>query len=135
MIYILPTLVVILVMVGSLRLMGRLWWCKCRRLDAWATGADCYSQHLFDPWTVSHFGHGICMYGCFRGFLIDHTVGLAIFLALLTEAAWEVVENTPYVIKAYRRSGDKGYHGDSITNACGDLLACLAGALLTSLFV
>lgn len=123
------------VMVICLRLMGRPWWCKCRRLRPWATGADCYSQHLFDPWTVSHIGHGICVYGAFRGFLVGYPVSLAIALTLATEIIWEVLENTTFVISTYRRAGDKAYFGDSITNSCGDVLACAAGALFTSLFV
>ena len=124
-----------LTMIAALRLMGRPWHCKCGRLDLWATGASHYSHHLFDPWTVTHIGHGIFFYGCFRGFLVDHQYTVAIVATIALEAAWEVLENTHWVIEAYRRSGDEAYIGDSVVNSLGDLLACFVGALGTSWFV
>ncbi len=122
-------------MVLILRFMGRPWWCDCGSYRPYTTGTKHYSQHLFDPWTVSHFGHGIFFYGTFRGFMTTHDWTTAVLLTLTVEAAWETIENTRWAINAYRRSGDKFYYGDSVLNSLGDLLACLAGALLTGWFV
>ena len=49
-------------------------------------------------------------------------------LAVLLEAAWEIFENTNYVINRYREATAAiGYTGDSIVNSMGDILACAAG--------
>jgi len=115
--------------------MGRPWWCKCNKLTLWAIGTTHYSQHLFDPWSVTHFGHGIFIYGCVRGVMKNYSKMCAIIITIIIETIWEIVENTPWVINGYRLSGDIDYCGDSIINSCGDLIVCTIGAILTSFFV
>ncbi len=123
-------------MILVLWLMKRPWRCGCKSWwRPYTTGTKHYSQHLLDPWSVSHVGHGIFFYGTFRGFMTTHDWTTALLLSLSVEAVWEVVENTPWAIAAYRRSGDRFYYGDSILNSVGDLAVCLAGALLTGWFV
>src|SRR4030095_5978287 len=42
--------------------------------------------------------------------------------------AWEIVENTPAVIAAYRKTTlAAGYTGDTIANSLADVVACLLG--------
>ena len=122
-------------MVLVLRLMGRPWWCECGSWKIYATGHRHYSQHLVDPWTFTHYGHGIFFFGTFHGFMPGYGWATAALLSLSAEAVWEVLENTPWVVKAYRRCGDRFYYGDSVANSLGDLAACLCGILSTSVFV
>lgn len=122
-------------LVTVLRIMGRPWRCPCKGGQVFSPGEEHYSMHLFDAWSVSHFGHGMFFYAAFRGFLVERSWFLSVALAVAFEAVWEVIENTPYVIGVYRRSGDRLYRGDSVINSVGDVLACLAGALTVGMFV
>jgi hypothetical protein len=54
-----------------------------------------------------------------------------LWLALAIEAAWEIVENTSWVIGRYREAtAGLGYTGDSVLNSFGDLLACILGIVV-----
>jgi hypothetical protein len=54
-----------------------------------------------------------------------------ISLAVVSEAAWEVFENTPFVINHYRtETAALGYEGDTVVNALGDLLCAFVGVLI-----
>ena len=58
-------------------------------------------------------------------------LGWQIWLALLLESAWEVLENTPFVINKYRtETAALGYQGDTIVNSVGDLACALVGFLV-----
>jgi hypothetical protein len=49
-------------------------------------------------------------------------------IAIAAEAAWEVFENTNYIIDKYRENtASLDYFGDSIANSIGDVLACAVG--------
>ena len=53
------------------------------------------------------------------------------WLALLLESAWEVFENTSFVINKYRtETAALGYSGDTIVNSLGDLACALIGFLV-----
>ena len=49
----------------------------------------------------------------------------------LVEAAWEIVENTNWMIQRYRTTTiSLDYSGDSIVNSLGDYMACMVGVLI-----
>jgi hypothetical protein len=53
------------------------------------------------------------------------------WLALLLESAWEVFENTSFVINKYRsETAALGYQGDTVVNSLGDLTCALVGFLV-----
>ena len=92
-----------------------------------------HSRHILDWYTPSHIVHGFLFYGALwvvaRGWTVDQR-GIA---ALVIETAWEVIENTPWVINRYRDvtvSGD--YVGDTVINSVFDLWAMLVGFWLAS---
>ena len=117
----------------ALRWQGRLWACACGRLRPWvgdAWGADT-SQHLFDPYTFTHVLHGFAFAGLLALVLPGAGWRWRLFLAVALEAAWEVLENTEYVINRYREAtAALGYAGDSVVNSLGDIIACAAGFLV-----
>ena len=61
----LVSLVLVITAVGILRMMGRTWWCQCETLHFWIGDNWSFhnSQHLLDPYTFSHFQHGLLLYG------------------------------------------------------------------------
>ncbi|MEX1015406.1 MAG: DUF2585 family protein [Phycisphaeraceae bacterium] len=110
--------------------MGRIWWCACAGWTPWSFNiwSSHNSQHLVDPYTLSHVLHGLVLYGFLLVITGGHWPGLRLFLAVVIEVAWEVIENTPRVIQAYRESTIAlDYNGDSILNSLADIAACMAG--------
>jgi hypothetical protein len=56
---------------------------------------------------------------------------LRLALATFLEAAWEIFENTEFVIQRYREETlALGYNGDSVFNSLGDILICIAGFMI-----
>jgi len=54
-----------------------------------------------------------------------------LLIAIGLEVAWEIAENTPLVIRLYRRQAlAQGYSGDSVINSLSDTLAMTLGFLL-----
>ncbi len=117
-------------------LSGRVWWCEAG--DLWPWSWDVWSrhcsQHLIDPYSLSHLQHGIGLYlivtvlWC-RRLSLDYRI----LLVALVEAAWEVTENTNWMIERYRTATiSLDYFGDSIWNSLGDYGACIAGILLAT---
>jgi len=115
----------------ALSVMGQPLWCAGG--EPWLWSGNVWSrhnsQHLFDPYTVSHLSHGILfalvLRVCCRG-RRRYTIGLVV--ATVLEAAWEVGENTDVVIRRYRETTmSLDYFGDSVANSLGDVLATMAG--------
>ena len=117
----------------QLRNQGRAWWCACNQYFPWA--GDIWSahnsQHLFDPYSFTHILHGFAF--CWLLSLVIPRVSASWRLALATllEAAWEVFENTEFVIQRYREETlALGYNGDSVFNSFGDILTCIVGFMI-----
>jgi hypothetical protein len=98
----------------------------------WGAGAST-SRLLLDWYTASHVVHGFLFYGLLWLVLRRWSVDARGLVAIVIEAAWEVVENTPWVIDRYRDvtvSGD--YVGDTVVNSIFDLWAMLVGFWLAA---
>jgi hypothetical protein len=113
---------------------GRVWWCQAS--DLWPWTWDVWSrhcsQHLVDPYSLSHLQHGIGLYLIVTA-LARHRLSCdaRILFVAIVEAGWEVAENTNWMIERYRTATiSLDYYGDSILNSLGDYGACLAGVLL-----
>ncbi len=115
--------------------MGRIPICECGYMKLWEGGVNSSgnSQHLSDWYTPSHIIHGFLFYGLawllFRGAPLSARLSFAI----LVEAAWEVLENTPMVIDRYRTTTMAlGYSGDSILNSAMDTVFMALGFLVAA---
>jgi hypothetical protein len=114
-------------LVAHFRAMGRAWWCRAGDTALWSgeVFSRHNSQHLVDPYTVTHVLHGIAFYAlvwaAFRR--VTGPVGRA-WIGLGIEAAWEVIENTDAVIERYRAATiSLDYYGDSVANSLGDVVS------------
>lgn len=122
-----------LILLGSmfiLRLMGQNWICPCCFVNEWygKAGGPQTSQHLLDWYTFSHLIHGFLFYGLLSYYAPEMSLGKRLVLALVIEASWEIVENTPFVIDRYRElTAAVEYQGDSILNSCSDMISMVAG--------
>jgi hypothetical protein len=124
---------VLAVTASLLRAEGRRWWCSCGRPSPWA--ADAWgphnSQHLLDPYSLTHVLHGVVFCGLLA--LACPRLGPAwrLCLAVCLAAGWEVLENSAFVIARYRAAtAAQGYQGDTVANSLGDVLSCAAGFVL-----
>lgn len=112
-------------------------WSLRRRGLPWYRNA--YSQRLVDLWTITHFFHGVVLFGLTR--VLFNWIGLdwdaheLIGLAINLEIVWESFENRNYVLRWFRSHGETKYFGDSLGNSGFDVLACTLGALCTSLLI
>jgi len=97
------------------------------------------SQHLTDWYSPSHFTHGLIMF--FLAWLVWDKWRLfggaparwALPIAVVVEAAWEIVENTPMIIDRYREvTISWGYAGDSMANSLADIGWMIAGFLVAA---
>ena len=125
--------VIVLLMVVLLRLQGRLFMCACGRLELWTsdTCSSNNSQQLLDPYSLTHIVHGVLFFWLMM--LLFRRAGRArqLLLAIFLEAAWEVFENSSFVIERYRAAtAALGYQGDTIVNSIGDLICAVVGFLI-----
>jgi Protein of unknown function (DUF2585) len=109
-------------------MMGRIWWCACGEADLIGHGGAHNSQHILDWYTPSHLLHGVFFYWLLLWPMKRGPYTTRIWVAVLIEIVWEIVENTPLVIDRYRAATTAvSYYGDSVTNSVADVIACIAG--------
>lgn len=124
---------VLLLMIVLLRAQGRMFLCACGYFDVWAsdTCSSNNSQQLFDPYSFTHVLHGFLFFWLITLLFRRLTASWQFWLALLLESAWEVFENTSFVINKYRtETAALGYQGDTVVNSLGDLTCALVGFLI-----
>ena len=108
--------------------MGRPPICTCGTVELWGEVGPKQSQMLADWYSPSHVIHGLLFSALLRWLWPRAPLERRFLVALIIEAAWEIIENTPMVIDRYREATIAlGYSGDSILNSLSDIAMMALG--------
>ena len=117
----------------ALYALGRPPICTCGEVKLWVSAVQSAdnSQHVADWYTPSHVIHGFLFYWLGWLFLRRNPIGERFVMAVAIEAAWELLENSDYMINRYREATIAlGYTGDSILNSLFDIGWMVLGFLI-----
>jgi hypothetical protein len=126
---------ILLLQVVILYFMGRVPICECGYVKLFEPGVNTpgNSQHLADWYTPSHIIHGFLFYGLAWLLFRSRPLSTRLSFAVLIEAAWELLENSPIIIDRYRTATMAlGYSGDSILNSAMDTVFMALGFFFTA---
>src|SRR4030095_11420085 len=91
------------------------------------------SQRVADAYSFSHVVHGILFFALLYLAARNLPLQYRFTLALLLEAGWEILENSPIIINRYREATIAlGYVGDSVLNSCSEIAMMALGFCFAS---
>ncbi len=114
---------------------GRILICKCGYVKLWegvVNGPE-NSQHIADWYSLSHIVHGFLFFGATYLMRSNWSLQSRLALATVVECAWEILENSSFIINRYRQGTvSLDYFGDSIVNSMSDVCFMILGFIVAS---
>lgn len=108
------------------KMFGRPTWYSNKKLISYESDGKDTSQQPFDVYSFTHFSSGILVYLICK--YLNFTDVISFYITVILALVFEVVENTPYIIKKYRENKEyKNYTGDSMANITGDIISLVLG--------
>ncbi|WP_337660544.1 DUF2585 family protein [Anderseniella sp. Alg231-50] len=127
--------VITVTMAASLIALGRNLICQCGYVKLWhgEVISSENSQHILDWYSPSHVLHGLVFYMALHFLLPRLNIGGRLVVAAAIEAAWEIIENTSWIIDKYREDTIAlDYYGDSVLNSGSDMAMMIVGFVIAA---
>ncbi|MDB5735601.1 MAG: hypothetical protein JWN16_2238 [Alphaproteobacteria bacterium] len=133
--FLLAAALLLAVHVTTLHLLGQPWIAADGVVRLWESDPFSVrmSQELADWYSFSHLIHGFIFYGLLKWCAPRLPLPARLLIAMGVEVSWEIAENSPFVIDAYRKQAlAAGYNGDSILNSVSDVVMMCTGFFIAS---
>jgi hypothetical protein len=133
--FLIAAIALLAVHVTTLHLLGQPWIAADGVVRLWESDpfSPRMSQELADWYSFSHIIHGFLFFWLTRWLFPQWPLLARLLVCMGVEVGWEIAENSPFVINAYRRQAlAAGYTGDSILNSVSDVTMMILGFTIAS---